>query len=103
MKYCDGVRAKRLVAKKYYTIQFRYSILDSYINAFHATGECRRQVKNDTNFEKNVKIVKFHDHIWNHLKKHIEMSTNMPGMGSVIHELAVKISEIRESKYNFAE
>ena len=61
-------------------------------NAFHAAGECRRQVKNDTNFVKNVNIVECHDHIWNRHEKYIEISTNMPGIGSVIHELAVKIS-----------
>ena len=34
-----------------------------FINAFHAAGECRRQVKNLTNVVKNVKIDEFHDHI----------------------------------------
>ena len=42
-------------------------------NAFHAASECRRQVKNDTNIVKNVKIVEFHDHIWNHHEKYIEI------------------------------
>ena len=48
-------------------------------------------VKNVTNFVKNVKIVECHDHIWNHHVKYIEISTNMPGIGSVIRELVVKI------------
>ena len=43
---------------------------------------------------KNVRIVEFHDHIWNHCEKYIETSTNMLGIGSVIHELAVKMSEM---------
>ena len=66
-------------------------------------GECRWQLKNVTNFVKNVKIVEIHDHIWNHYEKYIEISTNMPGVGSVIRELAVLISEIWESKHNFAQ
>ena len=73
------------------------------VNAFHAAGECRRQVKNVTNYVKNVNIVEFHDHIWNHYEKYIEIGTNMPGIGSIIRELAVKISEIWESKNNFAQ
>ena len=44
----------------------------------------------------NVKIVEFHDHIiWNHHKKCIWISTNMPSIGLVIHEIAIKISEMR--------
>ena len=54
-------------------------------------GECRRQVKNVTNFVKNVKIVEFHPHIWNHRQKYIQKRSNMPGIGSIIHEIAVKI------------
>ena len=51
------------------------------INAFRAAGECRRQFKNVTNFVKNVKIVEFHDHIWNHHEKCFQISTNMPSIG----------------------
>ena len=63
-------------------------------NAFHAAGECRRQVKNVTKLVKNVKIVEFHDHIWNHHEKYIELCTNIPGIGSLIREIAVKMSEM---------
>ena len=28
--------------------------------------------------------MKFHNHIWNHHETYIEISTNMPGIGSVI-------------------
>ena len=73
------------------------------INAFHAAGECRRQVKNVIKFVKNVEIVEFHDHIWNHNEKCIEISTNMPGIGSLIRELTVEISEMWESKQTFAQ
>ena len=42
----------------------------------------------------NVKIVEFHDYIWNNNDKFIQISTNMPGIGSLIREIAVKISEM---------
>ena len=61
---------------------------NTYVYAAHAAGECKRQVKNVTNLEKNVKICEFNDHIWNHHEKCIEISTNMPGIGLVIRELA---------------
>ena len=54
-------------------------------------GECRRHIKNVV---KNVNILEFHDHIWNHHEKYIEISTNIPGIGSLIYEIAVKISEM---------
>ena len=39
-------------------------------------------------------MVEFHDHIWNHNVKCIQISTNMPGIGSLIREIAaIKISE----------
>ena len=64
------------------------------INAFHAVGECRRQVKKLTKFARNIEIVKSHDHIWNHNEKCIQISTNMPGIGSLIREIDIEISEI---------
>ena len=47
-------------------------------------------------------ILEFHDHIWNRHGKFIQKSTNMPGIGSLICEIDVNISEIWESKHNFA-
>ena len=38
--------------------------------------------------------MEFHDHIWNHNENCIQISTNMPGIGSLIHGIAVEISEI---------
>ena len=32
--------------------------------------------------------------IWNHYVKYLQISTNMPGIGSLIREIDVKISEI---------
>ena len=52
---------------------------------------------------KNVEIVEFHDHIWNHNEKCIQISTNMPGFGSLIREIAVEISEMWENEQTFAE
>ena len=66
------------------------------LNTYHAAGECRRQVKNITNLVKNVKIVEFHYHIWNHHEKCIQISTNMPGLGLEICE----ISRILRNKQN---
>ena len=49
---------------------------------------------NVTNFVTNFKIVKFHDHIWNDHEKYIEISTNIPVIGSLFCEIAVKVSEM---------
>ena len=38
--------------------------------------------------------LEFHNHIWNRHEKCIEISTNMPGIGSLIREIAVQISEM---------
>ena len=58
-----------------------------------------------TNVVKNLKIVVFHDHIWNHNEKCIQISTNMTGIGSVNREIseAVKISELSEIKHDFGQ
>ena len=69
------------------------------IKAFHAAGECRRPVI--THFVKNVNILEFHGHIWNHHEKYIQQSTNMPGIGSLIREIDITISGIRERKTHF--
>ena len=56
-------------------------------------GECKRQVINLTNFVKNVQIVEFHGHIWNHHEKCIQLSTNMPSIGVVIPEITCEMLE----------
>ena len=48
-------------------------------------------VKYLTDLVKNVKIVLFHDHIWSHHEKYIQINTNMPVIGSQIREIGVKI------------
>ena len=37
--------------------------------------------------------MEFHGHIWNHHEKRIQQSTNMPGIGSLICEIDIKMSE----------
>ena len=54
----------------------------------------RRQDKNVTNFVNNVNILEFGYYIWNPYEKCIQKSPNMPGIGSLIREIDVKISEI---------
>ena len=50
--------------------------------------------KFNTFCKKKIKIVELHDHIWNHHEKYIQKSTNMPGIGSLIREIDITISEI---------
>ena len=50
--------------------------------------------KNVNNKIKNYNILEFHDHIWNHHEKYIQKNANMPGIGSLIREIDVKMSEI---------
>ena len=53
-------------------------------------------------FVKNVKIVKFHDHIWNYHEKCIRISTNMPGIGLVIQEIGFDdFSQFGENEHYF--
>ena len=73
------------------------------VNAFRATGKCRRQVKNVTNFVKNVNILEFHDHNWNHHKNCIQIRTNMPSIGLVTPEITCDILAFGEKKHNFAQ
>ena len=42
---------------------------------------------------KNVKILKFGDYIWNHHEKRIQISTNTPSIGLVIHEISFEFQE----------
>ena len=45
-------------------------------------------------FVKNIKILEFGHYIWNHCEKCILISINMPGIGSLIREIYVKITQI---------
>ena len=48
---------------------------------------------------KNVNILEFHDYIWNHYEKCNQKSTNMPGIGSFIREIHVRISDFEKANY----
>ena len=63
------------------------------LNTYHAAGMSRRQVQHFLKLS-NVKILELHNHIWNHHDKCIQISTNMPSIGSLICEIHIKISEI---------
>ena len=67
------------------------NILYNSLTLYHVAGVSRRQVQNCTKMFKNINIVEFHYHIWNHNEKYIPISTNMPGIGLVIREINVNI------------
>ena len=54
----------------------------------------REQTTKSYKISQNFIILEFHYHIWNHHEKCIQISTNMPGIGSLICEIDVKISQI---------
>ena len=62
-------------------------VSDTDLNTFHEAGV----LANFTKLSKNINIMEFHDHIWNHRAERIQISTNMPGIGSLIHEIDVQI------------
>ena len=66
--------------------------LDDF-NTYNAAGVSRRQDQNVTNLVKNVNIMEFGYYIWNPYEKCIQKSPNMPGIGPLIREIDVTISE----------
>ena len=74
--------------REIYMIEYRY------VNSYGAERVSRRHVKKCHKIVRNVKILAFRDYIWNHHDKCIQISTNMPGFGSLIGEIAIKMSEI---------
>ena len=65
---------------------------------YHVAGVNRRQLKNITKLSRKCQILEFRDNIWNHHEEYIQISTNMPGIGSIIREIDVYISEVYESQ-----
>ena len=51
-----------------------------------------------TNMFKISKTVDFHDYIYDQYDNGIHISTNMPGIGSIIHETDVKILKLYKIK-----
>ena len=43
------------------------------------------------NFPKIIKVIECHYYIWNHREKCFQISTNMPGIGSVISDIAFEM------------
>ena len=64
------------------------------VNTYNAAGVSRRQDQNITNLVKNDNILEFGYYIQNPYEKCIQKSPNMPGIGSLIREIDVNISEI---------
>ena len=89
------------------SIRAQIQVVQVYFNTYHAADKSRRQVQNVAKFcpkcRKILKMLEFHYHIWNHHEKCIQISTNMPGIGSLICEIHVKITEIWEAKWTFAQ
>ena len=59
----------------------------------------RRKVHNVRKYSTNVEMIELRYYIWNHRVKYMRMSTNMPGIGSVIRELTFKfVINLRKQK-----
>ena len=71
------------------------------LKTYNAAGMSRRQDQNLTNFVKNVNILEYGYYICNPYEKCIQKSPNMPGIGSLICEIDVNISEIWEKNILF--
>ena len=66
-----------------------------------ASADDRSKIDQNVHTKKS-KLWNFIFHTWNHHEKCIEISTNIPGIGSLIFEIAVTIWESWESKHSFA-
>ena len=81
----------------------RQAIADDRSKKSQNIQKIHKIFKKFTKYSKNYNTLEFHDHIKNHHGKSIQISTNMPGINSLIREIDVNISEIWESKHNFAQ
>ena len=71
------------------------------LNILHTSGIMQTPVHKISQIHLSilVKIFEFHDHIWNHHYKCIQMSTNMPTIGQVFHEIRLwKLTNSTEKK-----
>ena len=84
--------------KKPFCHVFWYCRFYEDLNTYNAVGVMsRRQYQNVTNLVTNVNIREFGYYIWIPCEKCIQMSPNMPGIGSLICEIDVIILEIWET------
>ena len=67
------------------------------INTHHAAG-AQTTARKCHKIVKNVNIIEFRSYIWNQGGKYIQISTNMPSIGSIIPETAVDILEFRKTQ-----
>ena len=70
-------------------------------NTYNAAGMSRQQYQNLTRLVKYVNILEFGYYIWNPYEWCIQKSPNMPGIGSLIREIDVEISENWETNILF--
>ena len=59
------------------------------INTYHAVGSADDRSKISQYFpaKNHVEIMEFGDYFWNHPKKCIQISTNLPSIGEVSYEI----------------
>ena len=74
----DSLNANRFTSQK-------------YVNTYNAAGVSRRQHQIVTNFVKKCQHSGIWLLFWNHYEKRIQKSPDMPGIGSLIREMDVKI------------
>ena len=106
MKLSDGIHELFLTYILTFVAHFAQVLQTPDMQYFDLTlttrQVCRRHVHNLTilkMFVKNVKILESGDYIWNHHEKCIKTSTNMPGIGLEIPEIAFEMSDfLRKSK-----
>ena len=78
-----------------------FDVKSKRIVTYNAAGVSRRQDQNVNNLVKKFNILEFGYYIWNPYEKCIQKSPNMPGIGSLIREMDVQISEIWETNIPF--
>ena len=74
------------------------------INTYHAALACADDMsKMSQNGQKMVKKwLKCYYHVWIHHEQCIQMSTNMPGIGLAIREIAFEILKMLRTQKTFA-
>ena len=74
------------------------------VNTFHTAGVSRRRVKSVTKCSKISQISGISgEYIWNHHEKCIKISSNVPGICTLIREIDIKIQKFEESKITFGQ
>ena len=75
-------------------LQILYQYLRFALCTFYLSRSDQTTAPNVHKYFRNINSLEFHEHNWNHHDKCIQKSTNMPGIGSLIREIEVTISEI---------